>query len=397
MSNEEHFERVDLRQQVTAILRARREALVGTLSSVLAAEVPLGVDAGAWATLAGQLLDAISAFTESGQTDSNTEVLDALERHTHLLLGTKQLFACVHLAERTCLEDLGRDERQGTARFESSAVDQLVKRASSDLVSSLTQRLAVTPAHAAIRDPLTTLLVRTVFDLALAQEVTRARRHQHPLSVILLDVDQLAAINTTYGFGVGDLVLERTGIFVRRFFRTYDWVARHGEDSIVVLLPETPLDDAQSLAERVRAMVEQRLVFVDHNTNARVRVTLSAAAVGNDLLESELDPDEILAEAARAVQRAKRSGRNRVERAVLLPMSVGLHGAASLLACDPAVVRRLVREGHLSATDKDGNMHIDRTSLESYRRNPSFEPRTDTHSSTTGLVSDEKFPLRTVT
>ena len=153
MSNEEHFERVDLRQQVTATLRARREALVGTLSSVLAAEVPLGVDAGAWATLAGQLLDAISAFTESGQTDSNTEVLDALERHTHLLLGTKQLFACVHLAERTCLEDLGRDERQGTARFESSAVDQLVKRASSDLVSSLTQRLAVTPAHAAIRDP----------------------------------------------------------------------------------------------------------------------------------------------------------------------------------------------------------------------------------------------------
>ena len=389
MSNEEHFERFDLRQQVTATLRARRDALAGTLSSVLAAEVPLGVDAGAWATLAGQLLDAISAFTESGQTDSNTEVLDALERHTHLLLGTKQLFACVHLAERTCLEDLGR---QGTARFESSAVDQLVKRASSDLVSSLTQRLAVTPAHAAIRDPLTTLLVRTVFDLALAQEVTRARRHQHPLSLILLDVDQLAAINATYGFGVGDLVLERTGIFVRSFFRTYDWVARHEEDSIVVLLPETPLDDAQSLAERVRAMVEQRLVFVDHNTNARVRVTLSAAAVGNDLLESELDPDEILAEAARAVQRAKRSGRNRVERAVLLPMSVGLHGAASLLACDPAVVRRLIREGHLSATDKGGNMHIDRTSLESYRRNPSFEPQTATHSPTTGFSLTKDLP-----
>ena len=118
---------------------------------------------------------------------------------------------------------------------------------------------------------------------------------------------------------------------------------------------------------------EQRLAFVDHKTNASVHVTLSAAAVGNDYLESELDPYDILNEAERAVRRAKMSGRNRVERVALLPMAVSLLGAASLLDCGPADVRRLVREGHLVATRKGRHFQIERSSLERYRRDRSFE------------------------
>ncbi len=374
MNNDEQSGRVDVRHQVSATLRFDRESLSGTLASVLSKELPLEIDASAWLTLSGQLLDGLRAFTEGGQLDAKADALEPLERHTHLLLGTRQLFTCVYLAERTVLDQLEGDDAVGAASREWSAVNQVVKRASFDLVGSLTERLAATPAHAAIRDPLTTLLVRSVFDLALAHEVDRARRHQHALSVILFDLDQLAAINATHGFGVGDRVLERMGILVRRFFRTHDWVARHDDDSIVVLLPETPLDDAHSLAERVRNMVEQRLAFVDHNTNATVSVTLSAAAVGNDYLESALDPYDVLAEAERAVRRAKMSGRNRVERVALLPTSVSLLSAASLLDCDPTVVQRLIREGHLTATRKGDLTQIGRASLERYQRERSFEP-----------------------
>ena len=365
--------RPEVRQQVSGALRQRRDDLAGTLASILSTELPLEIEATAWLTLSRQLVDALTAFTESGQLDARAPVLEPLERHTHVLLGTKQLFTCVYLAERTCLEDLERDDALGAGAPEWDAIGQLVKRASFDLVGSVTERLAATPAHAAIRDPLTTLLVRAVFDLALAHEVARAQRHQHSLAVILFDLDQLERINATYGYGVGDRILERMGILVRRFFRSHDWVARHADDSIVVLLPETSLDDATSLADRVRGMVEQRLAFVDHKTNASVHVTLSAAAVGNDYLESELDPYDILNEAERAVRRAKMSGRNRVERVALLPMAVSLLGAASLLDCAPADVRRLVREGHLVATRKGRHFQIERSSLERYRRDRSFE------------------------
>ena len=358
----------DLRQEVGLALRQQRDDLTVSLAAVQAKELPLEIAATAWLTMSGQLLDALIGFVEGGQLDAQAEVLEPLERHTHLLLGTKQLFTCVYLAERSSLEALETDAELGVATPRWSAVGQLVKRASFDLVGSLTERLAATPAHAAIRDPLTTLLVRAVFDLALNHEVARAQRHQHALAVALFDLDRLADINAQYGYGVGDRVLERMGILVRRFFRSHDWVARHADDSIVVLLPETSLDDATSLADRVRGMVEQRLAFVDHNTNGTVHVTLSAAAVGNEYLESELDPYDILTEAEKAVRRAKMSGRNRVERVALLPMAVSLLGAASLLDCAPADVRRLVHDGELVASRKGQHFQIERTSLERYRR-----------------------------
>ena len=83
-----------------------------------------------------------------------------------------------------------------------------------------------------------------MFELALAQEIERALRHQHALALLLFDIDDLSQINREHGWGVGDRLLERTGILARQFFRTHDWVARYGDDSIAVLLPETTLDQA---------------------------------------------------------------------------------------------------------------------------------------------------------
>ena len=358
----------ELRHQVGLALREQRDVLAATLAAVQARELPLEIAAKAWLTLSEQLLDALIAFVEGGQVDTEADVLEPLERYTHLLLGTRQLFTCVYLAEQSSLAALEPDPRLGAATPRWSAVSQLVRRASFDLVGSVTERLAATPAHAAIRDPLTTLLLRAVFDLALNQEVARAQRHQHALAVILFDLDQLADINAKYGYGVGDRVLERMGILIRRFFRTHDWVARHADDSIVVLLPETSLDAATTLADRVRTTVEQRLAFADHNTNGSVHVTLSAAAVGNDDLESELESYDFLNAAEQAVRRAKMSGRNRVERVALLPTAVSLLGAASLLDCAPADVRRLVGEGELVASPKGRHFQVERSSLERYRR-----------------------------
>ena len=95
------------------------------------------------------------------------------------------------------------------------------------------------PQHSAIEDALTTLHTRPVLEAVLPKECCRAERFEHWLSMMLIDVDNLAEINQVHGYGVGDRILERMGILLRAYFRQHDWVARYGEDTIAVLLPET--------------------------------------------------------------------------------------------------------------------------------------------------------------
>ena len=128
-------------------------------------------------------------------------------------------------------------------------------------------------------DKLTTLHTRPLFDAVLAKEVERAGRFGYAISLILFDVDHLSRINQEHGYGVGDSILERLGILIRQYFRQHDWVARHSEDAIAVLLSRTDAVHASSLAERVRATVEERLGFTDHRSDRLVPVTLSAAVI----------------------------------------------------------------------------------------------------------------------
>ena len=135
------------------------------------------------------------------------------------------------------------------------------------------------------------------------------------VSLILFDVDRLSTINQEHGYGVGDRILERLGILIRQYFRQHDWVARHSEDSIAVLLTRTDAERVTELAERVRATVEERLGFTDHRNDRAVVVTLSAAVINLRIAIGDIvDPQRLLADAEIAVDRAKQQGRNRVQR-----------------------------------------------------------------------------------
>src|SRR5436189_188650 len=101
---------------------------------------------------------------------------------------------------------------------------------------AMPDRARLEPNEACIVDPLTTLYTRVMLEAVLAKEVERAGRFGDLLSLILFDVDRLSAINEEHGYGVGDRILERLGILIRKYFRQYDWVARHSDDSIAVLL-----------------------------------------------------------------------------------------------------------------------------------------------------------------
>lgn len=265
----------------------------------------------------GQILAQLLAFAvRDGQLDPRGRFVADL--HNLILeraLPMERLFTFVYLTERTALDELALDETFGATTEPWPLVAQLVRRASFDLLGTYTERTHTEPSDLTITDRLTTLYTRPLFDAVLAKEVVRAGRFGYAMSLILFDVDQLSAINKDHGYGVGDKILERLGILIRQYFRQHDWVARHSEDSIVVLLSRTDGDDAAELAERVRNTVEERLRSMDHRTDLPVPVTLSAAVVNvNVEIGDVVDPDRFLAEAEAAVERAKQRGRNRVER-----------------------------------------------------------------------------------
>jgi diguanylate cyclase (GGDEF)-like protein len=140
------------------------------------------------------------------------------------------------------------------------------------------------------------------FTAVVSQELERARRFDRPLAVLMIDVDHLRAVNTARGHLAGDRALKDVAVALGLATRDYDVAARFGGDEFCVLLPETELEGALVVAERIRTLVEQ-------NT-AEPRITVSVGVAAHR--GGETTPDELLALADRAAYRAKFSGRNNV-------------------------------------------------------------------------------------
>jgi diguanylate cyclase (GGDEF)-like protein len=352
----------DVRHQIAEAIRQRGQGLTADLTAVLTGEP--GLDWAGWHTCSHVLIDLFAAATDDGEIEDRRGGIQDLSRLSPPLT-TRQIVRAVHFAELILLDELALHEQLGVTSEPWPVVAHAVRSAALEIIVAVTERAAGGPS---LRDHLTTLISEHVFDLVLEQEVLRATRHRHGVAVILFDIDDLARVNRLHGYGAGDRLLERLGILARRFFRTHDWVARHGDDSIAVLLPETTLDQAATLASRFRETVQQRLLLMDHKTETTTAVTVSAAAVGTDLVQSEIDRGHILAEAAAAVVRAKMNGGNRVERVALLPTSVTIVGAATLLGKTPREVVRLIRSGTFRARRRGRHYHIDRAHIEEHRQ-----------------------------
>jgi diguanylate cyclase (GGDEF)-like protein len=352
----------DLRESVASALRERDRGLTEDLASALAQEA--GLDAASWRECGRVLLGLMARALDEGELQGGQGPIQALARFAPPLT-VRQIAYAARTAERIALDELALHPHLGATAEPWPAVAQAVRTAMLEILVAFADRHG---APAGLRDGLTTLLTRHVFDVALGQEILRSLRHHHGVALILFDIDDLSGLNATHGHGAGDRLLERLGIQASRFFRTHDWVARHGGDSIAVLLPGTTLDQAAQLANRFRETVEQRLVLVDHKTEAVTGVTVSAAAVGTDLVQVEVEVSYVMAEAEAALMRARMNGGNRVERVALLPTSVTILGAATLLGRTPRDVVKYLRAGTLAATRRGRHFHIDRAQIDSLRR-----------------------------
>lgn len=161
----------------------------------------------------------------------------------------------------------------------------------------------------ALADPLTRLGNRRAFDWELPRQVKMAREQEHPLSLLLLDIDYFKRINDDYGHLVGDEVLRMFSERLRHHMRFYETPFRYGGEEFVVLLQNTSPREAKQTGERLRKLINDRPFLIDNGLALPLTVS-----IGVSTLESADDASGLglIARADSNLLTAKTSGRNRV-------------------------------------------------------------------------------------
>lgn len=157
-------------------------------------------------------------------------------------------------------------------------------------------------------DGLTGLYNHRAFYALLADELARALRFNRPVSLLLLDIDHFKRVNDTYGHLAGDAILKGLSGLLARQARTIDRVCRYGGEEITVILPESDLEAAANMAERMRAAVEAQAFDADAGPPIKITISIGVAS-----WPAQADSAQTLVAAAdAAMYAAKQGGRNRV-------------------------------------------------------------------------------------
>lgn len=154
-------------------------------------------------------------------------------------------------------------------------------------------------------DTLTQLYNQRYLPIALDRELHRSNRYNRPFSVLFFDIDDFKRINDNSGHLVGSAIISQIGELLRDVIRESDYGFRFGGDEFVVLLVETPVAQAEAVAERIRSMIEERpfrIAGVEH----RLTVSIGVATCPNHGTTKE----EILSLADKAMYHGKRKSKN---------------------------------------------------------------------------------------
>ncbi|WP_336269082.1 sensor domain-containing diguanylate cyclase [Vreelandella arctica] len=163
----------------------------------------------------------------------------------------------------------------------------------------------------AMTDPLTGVFNRRYLQAQAKIEMSRARRQNHPIALITIDIDHFKRINDEYGHDVGDDVLKNFTQIVSDLLRQEDLLCRVGGEEFAVLLPNTAIEQAQQVAERIRASIEEATTTVEYEgTQQALNITASLGVTPVLAEEKSLKP--ALKRADIGLYQAKENGRNQI-------------------------------------------------------------------------------------
>ena len=158
--------------------------------------------------------------------------------------------------------------------------------------------------HRARTDFLTGLPNHGAFQATLESELGRAQRHNHPLSLLIIDLDFLKDVNDRFGHPTGDMVIKAVGETIIKGCREFDVASRYGGEEFTVILPETPIEDASRVADRIREMIASQ-VFPGLGT-------ITASIGVSNFPVNALGKEDLIRVADQALYVAKNNGRDRV-------------------------------------------------------------------------------------
>ncbi|SHH18626.1 GGDEF domain-containing protein [Bradyrhizobium erythrophlei] len=175
-------------------------------------------------------------------------------------------------------------------------------------ISNLQHSLEAIRAES-LTDPLTGLGNRKYFDRSIESAVESAQASGEPLSLLMFDIDHFKSFNDSYGHLTGDQVLRLVGMSLKQTIKGQDITARYGGEEFAVVLPNTALRQALTVADHIRRAVMSKELKKKSTGEILGRVTIS---VGVSMLKPGDDTDSLIERADACLYAAKRNGRNRV-------------------------------------------------------------------------------------
>ena len=221
---------------------------------------------------------------------------------------------------KTGLFALKNDDKITGVIAASSNIDRLSKT-DIDYLLQLSLQASVTTQRAnsyaqvlkyATLDALTGLNNRRQFEVRLKQEVANALRNKKPLCCIMLDIDYFKHVNDTWGHSAGDCVLKSVAKIVSHELREYDIASRYGGEEFCILLPDTKINEAAFVAQRLRKADEKSDINISQEGLAGEVLNVTISVGVSEFDETFSEPQRLHQSADVALYEAKRRGRNRV-------------------------------------------------------------------------------------
>jgi two-component system, cell cycle response regulator len=219
-----------------------------------------------------------------------------------------------------------RDNRQDIVRgLEAGADDYLTKPFNpAELVARINTGVRILKLERSLKkandeirtlsitDQLTGCYNRLYMAERMEPEIKRAKRYRHWLSVIMCDIDHFKQVNDTHGHQVGDVVLKGFADIIRKSIRNeIDWAVRYGGEEFIIILPETDLDGARVVAERLRLSVENT-AFNAEGGPFSITSSFGVTSLNEKTPWEKLTIDAIIQQADSLLYAAKDAGRNQV-------------------------------------------------------------------------------------
>lgn len=250
------------------------------------------------ARVIGEIDDVVDVLSEAlGMTSSYDASLSGAAKELSLAKKADQLQSIIASLLRST-----SDMRESNKTLE----DRLILAKSE--ISNLQQSLEAIRAES-LTDPLTGLGNRKYFDRMIGMAVQSALASGEPLSLLLFDIDHFKSFNDSYGHLTGDQVLRLVGLSLKQTIKGQDITARYGGEEFAVVLPNTALRQALTVADHIRRAVMAKELKKKSTGEILGRVTIS---VGVSMLKQGDDTETLIDRADACLYAAKRNGRNRV-------------------------------------------------------------------------------------